>query len=215
MGDMNKGASPSGSFLTLFQEIYGRLPEQQRKQFWLLSSCLLVVSVVEMVSVGVIAFFATGVSLPQEILQSKYIVGAKQILGMEFLSTVQGFIVSMGLLVVFMVGLKNTLQSLVLYLSARFGAQVEAFFGEMLFNGFIEMPYEWHLSRNSADIILAVNWRSFIGQVFIRNCFAIMSDITLVFFLVLTLFFFQPLISILLLIIAGGAAFFIYIKLVH
>ena len=200
------------SFFSLSCEIFGRLPGGYLRQFWVLFACMVLVSVVEIVTVGAIAFFATTLSSPEEILRSDHIIRAREIFGMEFLGTLQGLIVSISLLVVFLVVLKNGLQSLILFLSTRFGAQVEAFFGDKLFKGFLEMPYEWHLSQNSADIVLAVQWRYFLGHSFMRNSFTIMSDALLVLLLLSTLFFLQPIISVLLLAIAGGASYFIYIK---
>jgi ABC-type multidrug transport system fused ATPase/permease subunit len=162
---------------------------------------------------GAIAFFITAIASPEGVLQSEKITRAREIFGMEFLGSIQGLIVSVSLIVVIMMVLKNGLQSLVLFWTTRFGAQIEAFFGDILFNGFLKMPYEWHLSRNSADIVLAVDWRSYIGHSFITNCFTIMGDTLLVLLMLSTLLFVQPATSVLLLLIVGGTAYYVYIKL--
>jgi ATP-binding cassette, subfamily B, bacterial PglK len=201
------------SFLSLFREIVGRLPGDRQKQFWCLLVCMMLVSLSDTVAMGAIALFATVVSSPEGVLQSEKVIRAIEISGMEFLGTIQGLVVSISLLVVFLMILKNGLQSLVLFWTTRFGAQVEAFFGDKLFKGFLEMPYEWHLTRNSADIVLAVQWRSYIGHSFTNNCFKIIGDTLLVLLMLSTLFFVQPAISVLLLLIVGGTAYFVYIKM--
>ena len=201
------------SFFSLFNEIFRLLPGRRRRQFWTLFACMMLVSAIETMTVGAIALFATAVSSPEEVLRSDHIIRARDIFGMEFLGTVQGLIGSIALLVLLLVVLKNGFQSLGLYWVTRFGAEVEAFFGDLLFRGFLEMPYEWHLSRNSADLIIAVQWRSFIGHSFISMCLTTMGDIVLVLLLLSSLFFLHPAMSMLLLVIAGGASYLIYTKM--
>jgi ATP-binding cassette, subfamily B, bacterial PglK len=203
----------SQSFYSLFREIFGRFPRNRQKQFFGLFACMVLLSVVETITVGAIAFFMTAVSSPEGVMQSEKLTRAREIFGMEFLGTIQGLVISISLLVVFLMVLKNGLQSLLLFWATRFGAQVEAFFGDKLFKGFLEMPYEWHLSQNSADIVLAVDWRSYIGHGFTDNCFKIIGDTLLVLLMVSTLFIVQPATSVLLLLIAGGTAYFVYTKM--
>jgi ATP-binding cassette, subfamily B, bacterial PglK len=201
------------SFINIFREIVGRFPGKRKKQFWGLLVCMMLVSLFETVTVGAIAFFMTAIASPEGVLQSGKITRVREILGIEFLGTIQGLVVSVSVLVVIMMVLKNGLQSLVLFWTTRFGAQLDAFFGDKLFNGFLKMPYEWHLSHNTADLILAVDWRSYIGHSFLNNCFTIMGDTLLVLLMLSTLFLVQPATSVLILLLAGGTAYYVYRKM--
>ena len=201
------------SFIRLFREIVGRFPGKRKKQFWGLLACMMFVSLFETVTVGAIAFFMTAIASPEGVLQSGTITRFREFFGIEFLGTIQGLVVSVSVLVVIMMVLKNGLQSLVLFWTTRFGAQLDAFFGDKLFNGFLKMPYEWHLSHNSADLVLAVGWRSYIGHSFITICFTIMGDTLLVLLMLSTLFLVQPATSVMILLFAGGAAYYAYRKM--
>lgn len=207
---MSKKASESQSILYIFLEIYRRLPGRHRKQFWAMFAFMVFVSILEMVSVGSIALFATVISSPKEILHSKYMLFIKQIWQVDYLYTVHGIIVSMSAIMVLLVVLKNGFRTLSLYMNTLFCAQVDAFFGNVLFKGFIDMPYEWHLSQNSADIVLAIQWRGHIGFNFMNSSLRIMSDILIVLFLLGTLIFVQPYMSMLLIFVGGGGAFVIF-----
>ena len=180
------------SFLSIFSEVFNRLPKKRQKQFWLLFVYMIFVSVVATVTVGSIALFAAVFSSPEKILSSKYVITAQNVLQIDFLKSPKGIMLFLSLLMVFLVGVKNLLQSLLLYCVAHFGAAIEAYFGVVLFKGFLNMPYQWHLNRNSADIILALQWRSFIGHSFINTSLTALSDILLVSFLTFAILLVNP-----------------------
>lgn len=212
---MSKKASKSESILYIFLEIYRRLPGRYRGKFWVMFAVMVFVSIFEMVSVGSIALFAAVIASPEEILHSKYMLFIKQIWQVDYLYTAHGIIVSMSVLMVLLVVLKNGLQTLNLYMNTSFCAQVDAFFGDVLFKGFIDMPYKWHLSQNSADIVLAMQGRGHIGFNLVNSSLKIMSDMMLVLFLLGALIFVQPYISLLLMFVGGGGAFVIFRLTLH
>lgn len=203
------------SFISASREIFSRLPGKRRKQFWLLFVYMLFVSAVATVTVGAIALFVAAFAAPEKVLNSKYVLAAQDILKMDFLRSPKGIMIFLSCLMVFLVGIKNALQSLLIYWVARFGAIIEAHFGVILFKGFLHMPYQWHLNRNSADIILALQWRSYIGHSFINTVLTTLSDASLVLFLVLTLLFVDPYISIVVFMISGLTAYLIYSRIHH
>ena len=135
---------------------------------------------------------------------------ARRILALDFLDSSQNLIVSVSILVVLLIALKNTSQVLVRYQITRFSYLIDELLGAKLFNGFLNMPYEWHLSQNSADIVLAVEWRIFLGSSLIKASFQILSDSLMVAFLLLILLVAQPVISIGLIFVLGCTAYFIY-----
>jgi ATP-binding cassette, subfamily B, bacterial PglK len=203
------------SFINVFSDIYGRFPGNRKKQFWLVFIYIVFVSAIATITTGSIALFAVSFSSPERVLNSKYIVTAHGILQMEFLTSPKGIMIFLSALMVFLVGMKNVLESIQLYLVARFGAAMEAYFGTVLLKGFIHMPYQWHLNRNSADLILAVQWRSYIGHYFINSVLTIMSAISLTLFLVVVLLLVNPYMSIIVLVLSGITAYLIYKKVHH
>ncbi|CAN2048413.1 ATP-binding cassette, subfamily C, bacterial [Candidatus Magnetomoraceae bacterium gMMP-1] len=171
-------------------------------------------SVLETVVLGAIAFFASAISDPEKVLKYTYIVLLRQWIHFDFLTNTRDFIIFISFLVVFLVVLKNIFQAWVNYWSIRYSAVIEGIFGEKLLRGFLNMPYEWHLLRNSADLILVVaNWRAFIGRRTIYAFLQILTDILLVGFMLIALLVVQPFISLLVIIILGGASFFIFTSL--
>lgn len=201
------------SFVRLFREVYGRLPKKRKKQFWILFAVMAFVSLSETVATGSIALFASTVSAPLEILNSKYLIGARQIFQMDFLSTTRDLIIYMSFLVLFLVTFKNGFQIFLNYWITRFSYMLDEHFGGILFNGFLNIPYEWHLSRNSADIILSLQWRTYLGSSFILPAFTILNNLLVVLFLLATLFTVQPLISVMLLVVFGSTALVIQMKM--
>ena len=203
----------SQSFVSLFNQIFNRFPKHRKKQFWILFSAIVFVAFLETISTVGIALFASTVSSPEEVLHSEYTITILRILDADFFNTVQGIIISMSVLVMFLLVLKNSIQVLVTYKTTRFAYLMDEYFGEMLFNGFLRMPYKWHLTKNTADIILALEWRIFIGSSFIKSSFQILSDTLIVLFLLLTLLFAQPIISITLILVLGGTAYLIHTRM--
>lgn len=201
------------SFIRAFDEIFSRFPGNRKRQFWLLFIYMLLESAIATITVGSIALFAAAFCSPEKILNSKYIVTAQNILQMDFLRSEKGVMIFLSFLMIFLVGIKNVLQNLLLYWVARFGAAIEAHFGVVLFKGFLHMPYEWHLNRNSADIILALQWRGHIGHSLINGVLRTMSDLLLVLFLMLTILLVNPYISIVVFMLSGITAYLIYNKI--
>lgn len=203
------------SFVGIFGEVFCRIPENRKKQFCLLLAYMILVSSIATIAVGSIALFAAAFSSPERILDSKYIIIAQDILQMDFLRSPRGVMIFLSSLMVFWVALKNILESFLFYCVARFGAAIEAHFGYVLFKGFLHMPYEWHLNRNSADIILALQWRSYIGHSFFNTILKTVNDIFLVSFLVLAVLLANPYVSLSVFMVSGMIAYFIYNKVHH
>jgi len=203
------------NFINLFREIFSRIPPKRKKQFWLILIYTIFSSIVATIAVGSIALFATAFSSHEQIVNFKYIVIARELLHLDFLNSPKGIMIFISVSMVILIGLKNLLDVILFYLTARYGAAVEAYFGELLFNGFLHMPYQWHLNHNSADIVLALQWRSQIGQNFFNCALKTLSDIFQVLFLMLAVFLANPYILLALFFVSGLISIFIYSKIHH
>ena len=173
------------------------------------------VAFLETITLGVIAFFASAVTDPDAVLSSRYLLYVKQIVTIEFLSSSKGLIIASGFVMVFMIALKNSIKAIISYWITRFGVGLEAYFGEILFDGFLKLPYEWHLNKNSADLVNAIRWRTFLGSGFFQPCLNILNSLLMVFIMLTALFMVQPLVSFIVFLVLGGSATFIFTIIRH
>jgi len=173
---------------------------------------MLILALLEVITLGAITLYVTTISSPATALNSSYVNFARKILDVNFLSSIRGLIVSLSVLVIWLVAGKNILQSCLTYWTCRYTAVIEAILGEKILNGFLCLPYEWHLNKNSADLVLAVEWRTYFGRHFFTPCLQVLSDGLVVVFMLSALFVVQPIISLLVLVVLGGTAFGISTK---
>ena len=53
---------------------------------------------------------------------------------------------------------KNVLKAVVEYSISKYGVGVEAYFGSIMLNGFLTLPYQWHVfSQFSSFTVYALN----------------------------------------------------------
>ena len=200
----------TGNFFTAFKWVYQRLQPMRKKQFWLLFAVMVVAAFFETLALGSIAFFASVITDPGNVKTSKYLAFIKIIIDADFLNSTDGLIIASGIAMCFLVALKNSLKTLSIYWAAKFSTAMEAYFGHMLLDGFLKMPYHWHLSKNSADLINAIQWRRYLGRDFFLPTLKLFNDLLMVFILLITLFVVQPVVSAIVTIALGSSAFLIF-----
>ena len=161
-------------------------------------------------ALAAIAFFASAVSDPAEVLGSKYISFLRQYLDSDFLFSIKGLIVGSGIVMIILVISKNIIKGFVSYWMVWFGATLETYFGKMLIGGFLNMNYEWHLSKNSADLVMAMNWRVYFGRAFILPMLQLLNDSLMMIVILLALLIVQPMISLIVVLVLGSCSAFIY-----
>jgi len=171
---------------------------------------MFVVASLETIALGSVAFFASAVTDPANVLTSKYVYFMKQIIDAEFLNSAKGLIIGSGLLMFFIMIVKNSIKAVANYGIAKFSGAAEAYFGNILLDGFFKMPYQWHLSQNSADLINAIQWRIYLGRYFFQPCLGIFNDTLMISIMLIALCVVQPTVSFVVLIVLGSSAYFIY-----
>ena len=194
----------------ILKEVINKLPKKRRMQLYIFCIITAIAALLEVLAVGTIAFFASSVSSPETVLSSRYIAFVREEVGIYFLDSPASLIVTLSIAVVAVVLAKNALQGFLVYWVSRFSALIEAYFGEKLLKGFLHIPYEWHIKQNSADLVLAVQWRMFLGRLFITPCLYILNDAMVVLFMLFALIVVQPFISLILIIVLGSAGFLIF-----
>lgn len=198
------------SYIGAFRWIYSRLQKHRKKQFWILFAGMSFSAFMETVALGSVAFFASTVTDPEVVLSSRYIRFARDLVDVELLNSIKGVVLISGLSMVSLIALKNVLKGFVTYWITRFGVGIEAYFGKILMNGLLNLPYQWHLTCNSADLVNAVGWRVYLGRNFFEPCLKIFNNVLMVGIMLSALFVVQPLVSFIVIVVLGGAAAFIY-----
>ncbi len=170
---------------------------------------MFIAACVETLALGVIAFFITAVSDPEAALRSSVIKRLHDVLPFEFFTSADGLVLFMCIFVVGIVVGKNLVTALVIYFSSRYSAYTRSHIGGRLLNGFLYLPYEWHLSKNSADLVLGVMWRHFFGAL-LNASLQGLKDILVVAVLMATLIAVEPFISLVTILAVGGGATIIF-----
>jgi len=195
----------------IFNNVLNRLPAKRKSQFWFILCGMICLSVIETFVLGSIAFFASAISDTDKVLKSEYLAFIWNLFNLDFSINSKQLIIFLSIAVVFLIALKNIFQATVNYWSIRFAALIEGILGKKLLSGILDMPYEWHLTQNSADLILvSANWRVFIGRRFIFSFLQIIADILLVNIMLITLLIVQPLVSLIVIFILGTTSFLLF-----
>jgi len=167
-------------------------------------------ALLETIALGAVAFFASAVTDPDVVLTSRYVAFAKQFIDAGFLSSAKDLILVSGVIMLVLIAFKNSVKAMVTYWMTRFGVGLEAYFGSKLLNGFLTLPYKWHLTCNTADLVNAVNWRAYLGRNFFQPCLNIFNSVLMVTIMLTALFVVQPLVSFIVIVVIGSTAVFIY-----
>ncbi|MEA3222302.1 MAG: ABC transporter ATP-binding protein [Thermodesulfobacteriota bacterium] len=199
-------SKPFGIAKTLIK-LFKYLSARRTRRFWIILIGMVFVALLETLTAGVIAFYAATVADPQTIIQ-QHLPRLQTILPGIASMDVRGIITLLSIGVVLLVIIKNIAQAAVTYASKFFSANISGYLGEYMLRGFMNMPYEWHLHHNSADLIQGIEWRRYFGDLITASLKAL-SDILIVFILLSTLFIVNPTISLIVFLTLGGTALLI------
>ncbi|MDO9264991.1 MAG: ABC transporter ATP-binding protein [Desulfosalsimonadaceae bacterium] len=192
----------------VFRELLRHLPINRRRQFWWILLAMVFSGGLETVAIGFIALFVSVIADPSAAVDLTYIKKFHHLTHADFLIHPEDLILFLSILVVCLVIIKNVIKAIVAYISTLYCSVAATHLGETLFSGFLYVPYEWHLSRNSADLSLAVLWRYFIAR--LMDAFlGVLSEILMVFVLVITAVIVEPFISMGVIGVVGASAIII------
>ncbi len=188
------------------------LPSHRKKHFLLLVVTVFITSSLETITVGTIALFASTLSDASVVVKSHYIIRAKELLPLDFLNSGSDLIITLSITVVILVLCKNLALAIFIYWNIWYSQFINGFYGKILLEGFLRMPYKFHLSQNSADLIVATEWRHHFGNI-IRLYLLLFSDVLTITFLISNMVILQPTVSIIIIATVGCSSFFIYTKM--
>jgi ABC-type multidrug transport system fused ATPase/permease subunit len=198
----------NNSFKT-FRVVLKHLPSKSKKQLWLLFLGMVVLAGLETAGAGAMALFASAIADPEKVLRSSYIFRLNDIIKCQALTHVQGMLVFLSITVVGIITLNNIARGLVTYFSGLFGSTMSSYLGEKLLSCFLYLPYEWHLSKNSADLALAINWRVHFIY-FINSNLNVASSCLVMLVLLGSVFFIAPIISLSVAVVIGSCFYLIF-----
>lgn len=199
------------SALRVLFTVLSHLPKRRQFRFWILLSGMIVLALLETLVVGFLALYASTIANPETILKSERFVRVLGMLDLQDLMNMKRLVLFMSLAVIALIAMKNTVSGIIAYSTKLYSANISSFIGDRLFDGFLQLPYEWHLSRNSADLIQGVAWRQHFGNM-LNASMKTLSDMLIVFIMLLTLVIVEPFISILVILVLGGSALIIFTR---
>ena len=140
--------------LQSIRKLSGLLEARDRKRFGLLCVLLIGNALLEMVGVGIIPAFVTFLAYPEKLQELALFRTLNPVA--EVPTRQQILIVgSVAITIVFM--LKAAYTFGVSYAKARFSEGRVKQFGKRLFQGYLTAPYEFHLGRNSSELLRNLN----------------------------------------------------------
>lgn len=197
----------NSSIRTLF-DLLRRLPSRRTRRFWIIFVGMLIVAVMETLTAGTIAFYAASIAAPDIILQD-HLPRIQKYLPVPYTMTVRELMIFLSILVISVIAVKNLVMNVVMYASNFFSTNISGYLGESLLGGFLNMPYEWHLQHNSADLIQGVGWRQHFGRLISASLKAL-SDILIIVILLSALLIANPIISLTVVFVLLGVSLILF-----
>jgi ABC-type multidrug transport system fused ATPase/permease subunit len=138
--------------MKIFKKILDLLTPKEQKRFFLLLTLILIMAIFDMFGVASIFPFITLVANPQ-IVESNiffsYFYQKSSILGV---TNIKEFIFMFGILIFLILITSLVVRAITYYVQTRYTLMLEYSIGRRLIENYLRQPYNWFLSRNSADL---------------------------------------------------------------
>lgn len=187
----------------VLKKLFYLLPESDGVRLVLLVGMMLLVSLLEIVGIGMIPLFVAILSQPEQILVFLEGYPLAEQMGITDLTGL--FLMgSVILITVFIV--KNALTAFYYYVEGRYVWNRYHYITEKLFRKYMEAPYTFHLYKNSAHVIRNVTEESrFLIMNFFLPGIRLVMNLLIVSFITLLLFWMEPLITLVSVLLLGGS----------
>jgi len=206
---MKKSENMQYHFIEIFKRIFFHVSLKRKRQFWFLLVGMAIVGAIETLTAGVVALFIATVSDPEAVLRYSYIVKLQRLLGSKFLFNTQNLILIISFVTVTFMALQVFARLAINFFVSLYSAYVSNYIGEKLLYGFLFVPYEWILSRNTADFIQSIQLRTQVAQ-FLKGALRALSDIVVVIMMLFSLLVIAPLFSLITISIVFILSYFIF-----
>ncbi|TVQ65399.1 MAG: ABC transporter ATP-binding protein [Balneolaceae bacterium] len=187
----------------LMHKLFFLLPEKDGKRLLFLVFMMLIVSLLELIGVGMIPLFIAILSEPDKILS---FVEQYPFLRDTGIESVSDLFLAGSFLLIFIFLLKNGFSAFYYYIEGRYVWNRYRYITEKLFRSYMKAPYDFHLYKNSAHIIRNVTEESrFMVMSFLLPAIRIVMNSLITLFIALLLLWIEPLITIISVFLLGGA----------
>ncbi len=142
------------TFFSMFGKLVQILNRKQRRDGIILFFLLMIVSLLEMLGVGVIVPFIITMLEPEKIMTNQYVVPFINLFQITDYRQFM-YVVSGGIILIYVV--KNAFILYVNYYQSRYRNQLEKDLNVKMLSSYMKRPYTFFLRTNSAEIIRGVN----------------------------------------------------------
>ena len=191
--------------LSNLKKILFLLPPGDKFKLFILSLMMLLAALLEVIGIGMIPVFVTIVAKPDTVLKIEWLMPVWAWLGIE---TDGDLLVYGAILLIGVFILKNAYLLVFNYIQARFIYLRLASIGSNLFKRYMYAPYEFHLKRNTAELLRNItNETIHLTKGVITPLLKIAKDLVLIAGIFAMLLWLEPLISLFVFVILGGGGF--------
>lgn len=168
------------------------IESNRRWQFVLLLILMLLSSIAEVSTIGMVVPFLGMLLAPERLFENAYLL---QILSYFRISHLDNFFLPVTTFFVFVVAFAGSIRLLLIWFSTRISYSVGNELSVKIFTGALYQPYSVHCNRNSSEIVSAITSKTniMIGQ--INMILTLMSSALITAFIFVTLTFIDPIIA--------------------
>ena len=196
--------------LNLIKKLKAILPPKDKFKVIVLIVFMILAGLLEVVSIGLLSGFIAGVANPDLILNNQYISSILSALNINNQRQILVF-GTISLILVFL--LKNIYLIAYKYIQSRFIYNRYRSISSRLFKIYMNVPYSFHLNRNSASLIRNVSTESrFIATNVMLPMLHIATEFVMALSIIILLLSVQPLITVFTLVSLGGVSI-LFLKL--
>lgn len=181
-------------FFPIIKKIFLRCDIRLRRSFFLVALGAIIISLSQLAVVAVVALLGAALASPERVASSKYLIEVQRYVSFDFINEPSQLIGLLLICCVAAVVVNNSLRGLYEYWSVVIVSRVEKLFGLNMMKTFLRVPYEWHLTRNSADLVVATAWTTYYGVV-VKSLITIVCDILSVVIVLFAVVAFSPMVA--------------------
>ena len=139
--------------LTSYRQLFALLDRAERRQFYLLFALVTLMAMIDLVGVAAVLPFLAVATDPEVVRQNAMLAALYAASGV---TTDRGFLLLLGVLVLGFILTGLVVKLVGQYQIIRFGHGRNHSFSRRLLAHYLDQPYAWHLSRNSAGLGAAI-----------------------------------------------------------
>lgn len=192
--------------ISLFKKLIEIIPAKDKFKLFVLFCMMVLAGFLEALSIGIIAGFVAVVANPNILFEIEILSPLFEFLGVE---SSRDVLVFGSIFLIFVFLLKNAYLVFYKYVKARFIYHRYQSISNQLFKIYMQVPYSFHLRRNSADLVRNVTHETqSLASNIMMPVLQIATEIVMSLIIVTVLFVVEPVVTLFALIFLGGLSFF-------